>query len=67
MSKALLNEIVGENIEFSRSGTIRQAQEIGRIPVEHYFDDERWRRECDRIFMRLPLRRWFSPPRAVPA
>ncbi len=55
MSKAQLTEIVGENIEFARTGTIRQADEIGRIPVERYYDAERWRRECERIFMRLPL------------
>lgn len=55
MSKALLKEIVAENIEFSRTGTIRQTAEIGRVPVGHYFDEERWQTECDRIFKRLPL------------
>ena len=55
MSKAQLIAIVGENIEFARSGTIRQAADIGRVPVTHYFDPERWQLECDRIFRRLPL------------
>jgi phenylpropionate dioxygenase-like ring-hydroxylating dioxygenase large terminal subunit len=55
MSKAHLNEIVGENVEFARTGTIRKAAAIGRVPVEHYFDPQRWQRECERIFMRLPL------------
>ena len=55
MSKAQLNKIIEENIEFSRTKTIRQTAEIGRVPVEHYFDEERWQRECDRIFKRLPL------------
>ena len=55
MSRAQLNDIVEENIEFSRTGTIRQAEQIGRVPVEHYFDAERWQRECDLVFRRLPL------------
>jgi len=52
MSKAQLTEIVEENIEFARTDTIRQAPEIGRVPVEHYFDPQRWQRECQQIFMR---------------
>ncbi len=55
MSKARLKEIVEENMEFSRTGTIRQTDKIGRVPVGHYFEKERWQQECDRIFKRLPL------------
>jgi len=55
MSKAQLIEIARENIEYARAGTIRQAAEIGRVPVEHYYDAERWQRECDRVFQRMPL------------
>lgn len=55
MSKARLKEIVEENMEFSRTGTIRQTDKIGRVPVGHYFEEERWQQECDRIFKRLPL------------
>ena len=55
MSKARLIEIVRENLDYAESGTIRQAADIGRVPVEHYFDPERWQRECDQIFKRMPL------------
>ena len=52
MSKAQLTEIVRENIEFARTGTIRQADEIGLVPVAHYFDEQRWQQECDRCELR---------------
>src|SRR5210317_1438022 len=55
MSKARLIEIVRENLDYAQSGTMRHAADIGRVPVEHYFDPERWRRECDQIFGRMPL------------
>lgn len=55
MSKEQLVEIVRENIESAQEGTTRQAAEIGRVPVTHYFDAQRWRRECDRVFLRMPL------------
>ena len=55
MSKEQLFEIARENIEYARAGTIRQAAEIGHVPVKHYFDPERWRSECERIFQRMPL------------
>jgi len=55
MSKERLVEIARENIESARAGTVRQAAEIGRVPVKHYFDAERWRRECEQIFQRMPL------------
>lgn len=55
MSKEQLIDIARENLEYARTGTIRQAGQVGRIPVEHYFDSERWQRECDRIFRRMPL------------
>lgn len=55
MSKAQLIEIARENIDHARAGTIPQAADIGRVPVEHYFDAQRWQRECDRIFQRMPL------------
>ena len=55
MSKAQLIEIARENIDYARAGTIPQAADIGRVPVEHYFDAQRWQRECDRVFQRMPL------------
>ncbi len=55
MSKAQLIEIARENIDYAQAGTIPQAADIGRVPVEHYFDAQRWQRECDRVFQRMPL------------
>jgi phenylpropionate dioxygenase-like ring-hydroxylating dioxygenase large terminal subunit len=55
MSKAKLIDIARENIDCARAGTIPQAAGIGRVPVEHYFDAQRWQRECDRVFQRMPL------------
>ena len=55
MSKARLIEMARENIEHAQAGTIRQTAEIGRVPVEHYYDAQRWQRECERVFQRMPL------------
>ena len=55
MSRARLVEIVRENIASAREGSIRQAEGIGRVPVKHYVDAERWRRECEGVFQRMPL------------
>ena len=55
MSKEQLFEIARENVESARAGTIRQAAEIAHVPVKHYFDAERWRSECERVFQRMPL------------
>lgn len=55
MSKEQLLEMARDNIEHARAGTIRQAADIGRVPAAHYFDAERWQRECDRVFRRMPL------------
>ena len=55
MSKAQLIEIARENIEYAQAGTIRQAAEIGRVPVEHYYDAQRWQCEYERVFQRMPL------------
>ena len=35
MSDDRVIEIVRENVEFARMGTIRQADSVGRVPVSH--------------------------------
>ncbi len=55
MSKEKLIEITKENLGFAQSGTMRYAEGIHRVPVEHYFDHEHWQRECEQIFGRMPL------------
>jgi nitrite reductase/ring-hydroxylating ferredoxin subunit len=39
----------------AQAGTIEMAEKIGRVPAEHYFDEERWEREMRQVFKRMPL------------
>lgn len=55
MSKAQLIEIARQDLAHGRAGTQDQADAIVKIPVEHYYDLERWQQEMDLIFKRLPL------------
>ena len=42
------------------NGTTDSAETIKRIPVKNYLDPDRWQREMDRIFRRLPLMLAFT-------
>lgn len=53
--RSLLIEMARDNMAHVRAGTIDQSDEIVRIPARDYTDNERWQREIDRIFKRLPL------------
>ena len=55
MSKAELIEMAKHNLVHTKAGTIEQTPSVGRIPVEHYFDPERWQLEIRQVFKRLPL------------
>ncbi len=55
MSKEQLIEITRDNLEHAAAGSIRQAESIAQVPVANYIDRERWQRECDSVFRRLPL------------
>ena len=55
MSKTQLIEIALKDLEHGRNGTLDQASDIYQVPVEHYFDRERWQAEVDLIFRRMPL------------
>ena len=55
MTKQRLVEIAQENLSHAAAGTIRQAEAIQQVPVNHYIDAERWQRECRLVFRRLPL------------
>ena len=44
----------------ARAGTVDQAPDVRRVPAAHYVDAERFERECERIFHRLPLTVAFS-------
>lgn len=55
MSRAQLIEMARHNQAQVEAGTIEQADAVCRIPVEHYFDEERWQLEVKQVFKRLPL------------
>ena len=42
-------------LHFVETRSTDQASDIMRVPVENYLDEDRFKREMDRIFMRLPL------------
>ncbi len=55
MSRAQLIEMARHNLAHVRAGTIEKTEAIHREPARHYFDEERWHLEMDRVFKRLPL------------
>ncbi len=60
MSRAELVAQARRNLEHARAGTQDQESGVYRIPVANYTDPERWQREIDRIFRRVPLVAGFS-------
>ena len=55
MSRAQLINMARHNIAHAKAGTIEQAPDIVKVPVQNYFDPDRWQLEMDRIFQRMPL------------
>ncbi len=55
MSRAQLVEKARKDLEHGRNGTQDQADDIYKVPVEYYFERERWQQEMDKIFHRMPL------------
>lgn len=55
MSRSELIRVVQHNMAHTRAGTIEQVPEIGRVPVEHYTDEDHFQLEMKQIFRRLPL------------
>ncbi|HEY5679928.1 MAG TPA: aromatic ring-hydroxylating dioxygenase subunit alpha [Pseudomonadales bacterium] len=55
MSRAQLINMARHNIGHAKAGTIEQAPDIVKVPVQNYFDPDRWQLEMDRIFRRMPL------------
>ena len=51
MSREQLVEMIRNDIEHGKAGTIEQADEIVRIPVERYLDPERFEREVARAMV----------------
>jgi len=44
-----------ENIRHAKADSIPQEDAVLRVPASHYFDEDRWRLEMDRVFRRMPL------------
>jgi phenylpropionate dioxygenase-like ring-hydroxylating dioxygenase large terminal subunit len=55
MSHAELVAMARHNMAHAGAGTIEQAPEIARVPAGHYVDGERFEREVERVFRRMPL------------
>ncbi len=55
MSRERLIEMTRHSIEHAKAGTLEQEPDVFRVPASNYTDPERWRREMDGIFKRLPL------------
>ena len=55
MSKARLIELARNDLAHGKNGTIAQANDILRVPVENYFAQDRWNAEMRQVFRRMPL------------
>ena len=55
MSREQLVRIARRGVEHNKAGTQDQMPGILEVPVENYFEPERWKLEMDRVFGRLPL------------
>ena len=55
MSREQLVSIARRNRAHRAAGTQDQADAVMEVPVTNYFADDRWHREMDRVFGRLPL------------
>ena len=55
MSKSQLIAMARDGIAHAEAGTIAQAKQIFTVPASHYYDQEHWELEVERIFKRLPL------------
>jgi phenylpropionate dioxygenase-like ring-hydroxylating dioxygenase large terminal subunit len=60
MNRKELIQMARRNLEHVKAGTVDQAPDVHRIPSAHYVDADRWQREMDRVFRRLPLVFAFS-------
>lgn len=55
MSRQRLVEMAQESIRHSTDGTNQLVEGISRLPASNYYDPERWSREVDLVFKRVPL------------
>ena len=55
MSQAELIAVAKDRLKHFRAGTMALDDEVFSVPAHHYFDEQRFRVEVDRIFRRIPL------------
>ena len=60
MSRQVLVELAQRTIAHTKAGTVPLAGNIGRVAASNYYEPERWQREMDLVFKRLPLVLGFS-------
>ena len=58
--KETLIEMARHNLRHATAGTIDQADTIVRVPASHYLDADRYRKEIEQVFKRMPLVVGFS-------
>jgi phenylpropionate dioxygenase-like ring-hydroxylating dioxygenase large terminal subunit len=55
MSREKLVAMAERTIAHNKAGTVHLTESVTTIPASNYFDPERWQREIDMIFKRVPL------------
>ena len=55
MSREKLVAMAERTIAHNKAGTVHLTESVTSIPASNYFDPERWQREVDMIFKRVPL------------
>jgi len=54
-SRARLIEMAHHNMGVIDAGELERTDEVLRVPAHHYYDQDRWQLEMDRVFKRMPL------------
>jgi nitrite reductase/ring-hydroxylating ferredoxin subunit len=60
MNRKELVQMARRNLEHVKADTVDQAGDVHRVPSAHYVDADRWHREMELVFRRLPLVLAFS-------
>ena len=60
MSREKLIELARGHLHHAVNKTVPLADDVAKIPVENYFDPDRWSAEMEKIFARVPLVLGFS-------
>lgn len=55
MSRAQLIEMAKNSLAHAEAGTIPQTDDVYKVPADHYYDEDRWHAEMNKIFKRMPL------------